>query len=128
MRSEAIEALQQGSRRAPDIAHYVALLARAKFAAGSYEEAIQLYRKAADAGDARAMVSLGLLMEDGDRLPKDVKGAYALYEKAAERGNADGAINLGVALMEGKVVEKNAPRAFALFRRASELRFGARDL
>jgi TPR repeat protein len=67
------------------------------------------------------MVSLGTLMEFGDHVPKDVKGAYAWYEKAAARNNADGAVNLGVALVNGATVEKDVPRAFALFRKASQL-------
>ena len=118
--SEAIEACSKAAADRPDIAHYVALLARAKIAAGAYDEAIQLYRKAADAGDARAMVSLGLLMEDGDHLPKDVKGAYALYEKAAERGNADGAINLGVALRRAKSSKRTRLARSRLFKQAAE--------
>ena len=103
----------------PEIPHYLALLARATLASGHYPEAIELYRKAAAAGDARAMTTLGLLMEAGDHMPKDVPGAYALYEKAAELGNADAAINLGFALAEGRLVDKNLPRAFALFQKAS---------
>jgi hypothetical protein len=43
----------------PEVAHYQALLARATYAAGRYDEALGLYRKAAEANDARAMVSLG---------------------------------------------------------------------
>jgi Caspase domain len=77
------EAADQFCRQAaaahPEVAHYQALLARATFAAGRYDEAIALYRKAADANDARAMVSLGLLLETGDHAPKDLKAAYALY-------------------------------------------------
>jgi hypothetical protein len=117
---QAIEACKLAASAHPEIPHYVALLARATFAARRFDEAIALYRKAADAGDARALYSLGYLTELGDHVPKDLKGAYALYEKAAERGNADGAINLAVALWEGKILEKNAPRAFALLEKASQ--------
>jgi uncharacterized caspase-like protein len=118
--AQALDACQQAASAHPEVPHVVALLARATFADGRVEDAATLYRKAADAGDARAMVSLGLLLEAGDHAPKDVKAAYALYEKAAGQGNADGAINLGFALAEGKLVEKDVPRAFALFQRASQ--------
>ena len=118
--TQAVDACKLAASAHPEIAHYVALLARATVAAGRFDEGIALYRKAADAGDGRALYSLGFLIELGDHLPKDMKAAYALYEKAAERGNADGAINLAVALWEGKVVEKNAPRAFALLQKASQ--------
>ena len=116
----AIGVCGEAATRHPEIAHYVALLARATAAAGRLEEAYGLYKKAADAGDARAMYSLGLMLETGDHAPKDLKAAYALYEKAAQRGLADGAINLAVALAQGAGIEKNLPRAYALLQQASE--------
>jgi TPR repeat protein len=118
--AQAVDACKLAANAHPEIPHYVALLARATYAAERFDEAIALYRKAADAGDARALYSLGYLMELGDHAPKDLKAAYALYEKAAERGNADAAINLAVALWEGKILEKNGPRALALLQRASQ--------
>jgi tetratricopeptide (TPR) repeat protein len=116
----AIAACRDAVAAHPDVDHYLALLARATRAAGRLDEAIGLYRKAADAGDARAMVSLGLLLESGEGGPKDIAGAAALYEKAAARGSADGAINLAVALMSGKGLEKNVARSKALLRSASQ--------
>jgi TPR repeat protein len=104
----------------PNVPHYLALLARATAAGGRRDEAIGLYRKAADAGDARAMVSLGLILESGDGATKDIGAANALYEKAAARGSADGAINLAVALLSGKGIEKNVTRAAQLLRTASQ--------
>src|SRR5208282_6448063 len=115
----AIGVCAQAAAAHPEIAHYTALLARAEAAAGRMDEAYAHFRKAADAGDARAMYSLGLMLETGDHAPKDLKAAYALYEKAAERGLADGAINLAVALAEGKGIAKNLPRAYALLQQAS---------
>ena len=116
----AVEFCRQAAEAHPEIAHYQALLARASFAAGRYDEALALYRKAADANDARAMVSLGLLLETGDHAPKDLKAAYALYEKAAERGSADGALDLAVALTTGKGINVDIPRALALLQKASD--------
>ena len=116
----AVAACREAANAHPEIAHYTALLARATYAAGGYDEALALYRKAADAGDARAMVSLGLLLETGDHTPKDLKGAYALYEKAADRGSADGALDLAVALVRGKGIDVDVPRALALLKKASD--------
>ena len=116
----AIEACREAVAQHPNVPHYLALLARATTASGRRDEAIGLYRKAADAGDARAMVSLGLILESGDGVPKDIGAANALYEKAAARGSADGAIDLAVALMNGKGVERNVARAVALLRTASQ--------
>ena len=116
----AIQFCSQAAAAHPQVAHYEALLARATFAAGRYDEGITLYRRAADANDARAMVSLGLLLETGDHTPKDLKAAYALYEKAAERGSADGALDLAVTLIKGKGIDVDIPRALALLEKASE--------
>ena len=116
----ALAACRAAVAEHPDVAHYGALLARATAAAGRREEAIGLYRKAAEAGDARAMVSLGLILQSGDGVARDIVGADALYEKAAARGSADGAINLAVALMSGKGLEKNVARATALLQSASQ--------
>lgn len=116
----AIGVCGEAAARHPEIAHYVALLARATAAAGRLDEAFALYKKAAEAGDARAMYSLGVMLEAGDHAPKDPKAAYALYEKAAQRGLADGAINLAVALAQGAGIEKDLPRAYALLQKASD--------
>jgi TPR repeat protein len=116
----AMAACREAVSEHPNVPHYLALLARATAAADHREEAIALYRKAADAGDARAMVSLGLILESGDGAAKDIAAANALYEKAATRGSPDGAINLAVALMSGKGVEKNVARAVALLQTASQ--------
>ncbi len=103
----------------PEMPHYAALLARALAATGQRAEAITLYRLAADRGDLRAMVSLGLLMETGDGVPRAPKAAYDLYTRAAERGSPDGAINLAVALMEGNGIARDPGRAIELLQRAS---------
>ncbi len=116
----AVQVCGQAVAAHPEIAHYEALLARATFAAGRYDEAVMLYRKAAEANDVRAMVSLGLLLETGDHAPKDLKAAYALYEKAAERGSADGALDLAVALVKGKGIDVDVPRALDLLEKASD--------
>ncbi len=118
--AQTIAACAKAAAEHPENAHYVALLARAKAAEGNLDEAVALYKKAADAGDARAMHSLALLLETGDHIPKDIQAAYALYEKAAARGLADSAINLAVALLEGKGIEKDTQRAEKLLRTASQ--------
>jgi TPR repeat protein len=116
----SVELCSQAVQAHPEVAHYQALLARAVFAAGRYDEALGLYRRAAQAGDVRAMVSLGLLLETGDHTPKDLTAAFRLYEQAAERGSADGALDLAVALFKGNGIARDVPRALALLEKASE--------
>ena len=115
----AVAACQAAVDAFPNVPHLVALLARAKAAAGALDEAIALYRQAAAAGDLRAMVSLGLLHEVGDGVPQNMDTAIRLYEQAAEAGSPDAAINLAVALFEGRGVERNIARAIDLFDQAS---------
>jgi TPR repeat protein len=116
----AVEFCRQAAAAHPQVAHYEALLARSTYAAGRYTEALALYKKAADASDARAMVSLGLMLETGDHAPKDLQAAYELYEKAAERGSADGALDLAVALVKGRGIDADIPRALSLLQKASD--------
>ncbi len=115
----AVAACQAAVEAWPDVPHLTALLARAKAAAGDRAAAVDLYRQAAAAGDLRAMVSLALLYEAGDGVPRDVDAAIRLFEQAAEGGSPDAAINLAVALFEGRGVERNVPRAIRLLEQAS---------
>jgi tetratricopeptide (TPR) repeat protein len=116
----AIEACRKAADLQPEAPHFTALLARAMSAAGRTAEAVELYRDAADRGDLRAMVSLGLISETGDGAPKDLKLAYSLYDRAAAGGSSDGAINLAVALVRGVGIERDVGRAEQLLRTASE--------
>jgi TPR repeat protein len=115
----AIEACQAAAAAHPDVPHFDALLARALAAAGHSEEALQRYSRAAEQGDLRAMVSLGLLMEEGTGVPRNVAAAVALYERAAERGSSDGAVNLAVALLRGIGTSRDLKRAIALLQKAA---------
>jgi TPR repeat protein len=65
------------------------------------------------------MVSLALLMETGDGVPKDEAGALALYQKAADLGSPDAAINLAVALLQGTGIAQDQARGLALLQEAS---------
>ncbi len=53
-------------------------------------QAVSWYRKAADAGDARAMANLGAMYETGrGGLPMDDAQAVSWYRKAAQLGNTE---------------------------------------
>ena len=80
----AVEACRKAAAAHPEMPHYTALLARATYAEGDLAEAIRLYRDASARGDLRAATSLGLLIEHGSGVPKDLPEAAALYEKAAD--------------------------------------------
>lgn len=116
----AIQACSAAATQAPDLPHYVALLARATAASGDMARAVSLYERAADSGDLRAMVSLAQLYESGTGVPQDAAKALALYESAADGGSPDALINLAVSLFQGDGVPQDADRAVSLLRRASE--------
>jgi tetratricopeptide (TPR) repeat protein len=116
----AIEACAAAIEAYPERARYVALLARATYYAGRREEAAALYREAAERGDLRAMVSLGVMHEDGDAVRRDPEAAAALYARAAEGGSPDGMINLALAALQGHGVPRDPARGVELMRRAAE--------
>jgi hypothetical protein len=116
----AIQACEAAAAAAPELPHYRALLARATIAAGDLARAVSLYQEAAELGDLRAMVSLGLLMEQGQGLPQNRTEALRLYQRAAKGGSADGMINLAYALFTGDGVQADPEQAIALFRQAAE--------
>lgn len=117
--AEALDACEEATRLHPEQPKFVALLARANAAAGLREHAVTLYTDASDRGDLRAMVSLALLKEAGDGIPKDTEGALALYERAAAGGSPDAAINLAVSLLQGPDGEEDRDRGIALMQQAS---------
>jgi TPR repeat protein len=60
-----------------------------------YKNAVELFSKAADMGNASAMNNLGTCYELGKGVDKDVLRAYDLYEESAKKGNTQGMSNLG---------------------------------
>ncbi len=116
----AIQSCSAAATLAPELPHYVALLARATAASGDMARAAELFQRAADRGDLRAMVSLAQLHESGTAVQQDAATALALYERAAEGGSPDALINLAVSLFQGAGVPQDTDRAVALLRRASD--------
>jgi TPR repeat protein len=57
-------------------------------------QAVSWYRKAAEAGNARGMNSLGVMYENGRGVDKDDVQAVSWYRKAAEAGDTLGMNNL----------------------------------
>ena len=57
-------------------------------------KAAELFRKAADQGNADAQDNLGMLYENGRGVPKDLDKAAELYKKAADQGNQHAIVNL----------------------------------
>ncbi len=86
----------------------------------NYEQAVNWYRKAADAGSATGMTNLGWMYQNGYGLAKDYPQAVSWYRKAAEAGDAQGMQNLGVMYADGSGLEQNKKEAVAWYRKAAE--------
>ena len=84
---------------------------------GKEDQSVQWYRRAADAGDADAMVSLGALLRKQGK--KDQ--AMQWYRKAADAGDADAMVNLGALLAE----QGEEDQAMQWYRKAADA--GRRD-
>lgn len=116
----AIEACRAAHAEFPQVHKYTALLARALYLGGQPQEAIELFREAADAGNIRAMTTLGAFYETGTGVPKDLAMAAGFFERAAAGGAPDAAVNLARMLAEGNGLPADLPRAIELLETASE--------
>ena len=92
---------------------------------GSLEsEAVQVYRKAAEAGSAEGEVGLAAMVAAGKGTPRDLPQAVRLYESAAAKGSATAANVLAQAYITGNLGlgadQRDNVRALAALRRAAE--------
>ena len=98
--AQAIAACSKAAAEHPENAHYVALLARAKAAEGNLDEAVALYKQAADAGDA--FLRQHAKIECGDRRtalrcgPQQLFGARGILFDALAFKQRDGKIDRAV--------------------------------
>jgi formylglycine-generating enzyme required for sulfatase activity len=88
--------------------------------APAYAEAVQAYRKAAEAGNTSAMVNLGSMYKDGKGVARDEAEAVRWFRKAADAGHAVGMINLGTMYAGGGGVAKDEAEAVRWYRRAAD--------
>jgi hypothetical protein len=77
-----------------------------------FTQAADLYRRAAEQGNASAQFNLGLLYDNGEGVDKDYAQAAAWYRKAAEQGVARAQFNLGAMYAKGDGVPVNFVEAY----------------
>lgn len=82
-------------------------------------ENINLLQKAAESGDAEAMVKLGRIFASGGKIPKDTKQAAKWIQLAAATGNPEGMFELGRLYRDGIGLMPNSVRAYVWFSRAA---------
>lgn len=94
---------------------------------GSRPDNVDDVRKAAEAGNAQAMVSLGLRYLFGKGVPVNAVEAAKWLRKAADLGRADGQDFLGRCYYKGSGVPKDLTEADKWFRKAADQGLGAAE-
>ncbi len=80
------------------------------------EETFELYKKAANQGQAEAQFNLGLMYYHGE----NYNVAFKWFKKAANQGHVDAQFNVGLMCYDGKGIHKNYTKAFEWFKKAAE--------
>lgn len=82
--------------------------------------ALELFKKAADAGYPEAMVSLGVCYSKGDGVAQDDYEAFRWFTLAAEKGEQFAQKNLGICYRSGLGTVENKALAVQWFEKAAE--------
>ena len=86
----------------------------------SYFNALWWYRKAADQGDAEALLRLGSMFEEGRGVQRSDLKASEWYRRAADQGDAEAQLRLSRMLSQGRGADMSEEDAAALARKAAE--------
>jgi len=87
--------------------------------AQSYSEAAKWYRLAAEQGDVRAQVSLGMMYKEGKGVAQNFQESVKWYLLAAQQGNAIAQDSLGLMYKQGNGVVQDDQEAFKWIRLAA---------
>ena len=93
--------------------------AQRAYATGQFEEARRLWAPRAEAGDAQAQLSLGVLYDVGQAVRRDPATAYRWYRRAAVAGLAEAQFNVAVMHDTGEGVPRDASEAALWYSRAA---------
>ena len=94
------------------------------FRAGRFAEAFVAWRDAADLGDLRGALFVGVLCDAGLGVRQDHGQALAWYRRAADAGNVTGMFNVGVMYDAGRGVQPDPGQAAVWYARAAAHDFG----
>jgi serine/threonine protein kinase len=89
-----------------------------KLRSGQSKEAVDLFRKAADLGESRAMQDLGEIFMEGTVVAKNDEEAAKWFRKGADKGNSSAMLFLGGMYRLGDGVEQSDTDAASWFRKA----------
>ena len=94
--------------------------AKALFDQGDYVEAVKLFYKGAEAGDAAAQNGLGFCYENGLGVVQDYAETVKWYRSAAEQGFAKAQCNLGICYYNGQGEAQDYAEARKWLKKAAE--------
>ena len=83
-------------------------------------QAMQWYRRAADAGNGKGMAQVGYLYANGSGVEKSPTEALRWYRRAADAGNTMAMTQIGSSYLEGLGVAKDDVQALQWYRRAAD--------
>lgn len=89
----------------------------------NYEEAVRWFRQAADQGNARAQMDMGIDYENGRGVEQDFGQALNWYRKSADQGNMAAEYFLGRLYQNGKGVDKDQAKAREWFQKSADQGF-----
>jgi TPR repeat protein len=92
--AKAIAACRQALDSLPNDSHVIYRLATAYHVNRNFNDALRLYRQAADMGNADALNRLGEIYRNGRIVRQDIQEAARLFRRAADLGHATATANL----------------------------------
>lgn len=92
----------------------------AAYRRGDHETAANLFRAAAENGEAKAQAALGSMYYRGKGVPKNEQEAANWFSKAAEQGHVNAQFAIGVMYSAGTGVPKNDQEAAKWYRKAAD--------
>ena len=118
--ASALPACLAASAAEPDNPRLQFELGRVELKAGEPDKALALFRKAAAAGHAGAMNSVGIAYERGAGVARDMAEAMRWHRRSAEAGDSAAMHRLGLALMRGEGVKMDRAEALRWFRKSAD--------
>ena len=85
-----------------------------------YKTALNMFRSAAQKGNADAQNNLGVMYSHGNGVPQDYAASAKWHRLAAQQGNANAQYNLGMMYNMGQGVPQNEAEALKWFRLAAQ--------
>ena len=118
--AEAVSLCEKTVADHPKEARLYALLARVRAVAGDYKGALEAARTGAELGSPNARVMYGVMLVEGQHVPRDYAAAREQFQRAAKEGSPYARYNLAAMLANGWGVAVDEPDAAASFRLAAQ--------